>query len=245
VPLGFIKAAQDRLSTSGWTVAAFTGDEAIEELVTGVHAPGILQFFTHGAYRQCERDPAARWENPLMRSVLLLAGVNTWRKDTAGFYRVGDRLVPQRDAPAPRPGDSSPPGRVEIADGILTAYEVSGMNLQGTQLVNLTACETGLSDVVPDGVAGLRQAFLMAGARAITMSMWEVPAEETGNEMADFYDRWLAPASTTAAVTRYQAFRQAQLAALARARKDHGSGHPFLWAGTVFVGDPGDLPPSP
>lgn len=62
---------------------------------------------------------------------------------------------------------------------MLTAYEVSSMNLQGTELVNLTACETGLGEVTPDGGAGLRQTLLLAGARSLTTSMWEVPVEET------------------------------------------------------------------
>jgi CHAT domain-containing protein len=134
--------------------------------------------------------------------------------------------------------------RIELADGILTAYEVTGMNLHGTELVNLTACETGLGEVTPDGVAGLRQAFLLAGTRALTMSMWEVPAEETTGQIVDFYDRWLSGNKSGQPTTRYGAFRAAQLAALARARREYGAGHPFYWAGVVFVGDPGDLPAS-
>jgi CHAT domain-containing protein len=118
---------------------------------------------------------------------------------------------------------------------------VTGMNLQGTELVNLTACETGLGQVTPDGVVGLRQAFLLAGARALTMSMWEVPTTETVAQMSDFYRRWLGVGARSSR-TRYGAFRAAQLAALARAREAHGGGHPFYWAGTIYVGDPGDLP---
>jgi CHAT domain-containing protein len=121
---------------------------------------------------------------------------------------------------------------------------VTGMNLEGTELVNLTACETGLGEVTPDGVAGLRQAFLLAGARSLTMSMWEVPAQETGEEVSDFYNRWLGGGSGHPQTkSRYEAFRAAQLAALKQAREQHGASHPFYWAGVIYVGDPGDLPP--
>jgi CHAT domain-containing protein len=126
------------------------------------------------------------------------------------------------------------------------------MNLQGTELVNLTACETGLGTVTPDGVMGLRQAFLLAGARALTLSMWEVPAEETTKQIAGFYERWLGTGKNRKnnkqntknkpAPTRYGAFRQTQLAALKTARATrNGVGHPFFWAGTIYLGDPGDL----
>jgi CHAT domain-containing protein len=131
---------------------------------------------------------------------------------------------------------------VEVADGILTAYEVTGMNLRNTELVNLTACETGLGEVTPDGVVGLRRAFSLAGARSLTMSMWEVPADETASQIYDFYKNWLAGTAQAQATSRYAAFHASQLAALARARENHGAGHPFYWAGVVFVGDPGDLP---
>jgi CHAT domain-containing protein len=75
------------------------------------------------------------------------------------------------------------------------------------------------------------------------MSMWEVPAQETTDEIRDFYARWLGdPGKGQAAEKRYEAFHAAQLASLDRARQEHGAGHPFFWAGTIFVGDPGDLP---
>ena len=109
--------------------------------------------------------------------------------------------------------------------------------------MNLTACETGLGEVSPVGVVGLRQAFLLAGARALTMSMWKVPAVETTTQMGDFYAKWLGgTAARRSTTTRYGAFRAAQLAALERARQMYGAAHPFYWAGTVYVGDPGDLP---
>lgn len=89
----------------------------------------------------------------------------------------------------------------------------------------------------PDGVAGLRQGFLLAGARSLTLSLWEVPATETARQIGDFYTRWLGE-NRRALTTRYGACRAAQLAALAHARQTFGAGHPFYWAGMVDVGDP-------
>jgi CHAT domain-containing protein len=63
-------------------------------------------------------------------------------------------------------------------DSFVNAYEVAGRDLHQTQLVNLTACDTGGGDVTPEGVAGLRQAFLSAGARSVTTAIWSVPAYE-------------------------------------------------------------------
>jgi CHAT domain-containing protein len=177
--------------------------------------------------------------------MLILAGANKWTPATSTVYRVGAKVLTSTEADAAKLSDAQrATSRVELADGILTAYEVTGMNLQGTELVNLTACETGLGQVTPDGVVGLRQAFLLAGARSLTMSMWEVPTTETVAQMSDFYRRWLG-VGRTSTTTRYEAFRAAQLAALARAREEHGGGHPFYWAGTIYVGDPGDLPAAP
>jgi tetratricopeptide (TPR) repeat protein/CHAT domain-containing protein len=239
-----VAQARQQLTRLGWTVRTLTNAQAVEEAVLDVQAPRLLQFATHGYILDKPATDPEGWDNPLLRSMLLLAGANTWEQERAVFYRVNGKMLTEAQARAAGlSAEQLATSRVELADGILTAYEVTGMNLQGTELVNLTACETGLGEVTPDGVVGLRQAFLLAGARALTMSMWEVPAGETTTQMGDFYQRWLGgPAARRATTTRYGAFRGAQLAALARARQTYGGGHPFYWAGTVYVGDPGDLP---
>jgi CHAT domain-containing protein/tetratricopeptide (TPR) repeat protein len=214
----FTLHARDHLERRGWNITMLMDGDAREAAVLAIAGPRLLQFATHGAYgthEHCE-DHALSSADGLALSMLMLAGANK----------------------------RQPPG-TDLGDGILTAFEVSGMNLYGTELVNLTACETGLGDVTPDGVAGLRQAFLWAGARALTMSMWEVPVDETTSQIADFYARWLDDGDGRAPAARYAAFRGAQLAALRAVREKHGSGHPFFWAGTVFVGDPGDLSSRP
>jgi CHAT domain-containing protein len=168
--------------------------------------PWLVLLATHGEWLTPETSV-----NPLLRSLLLLAGI---------------KHAPAEDA---------------ASDGVLTAYEVSGLNLQGTALVNLTACETGVGAVTADGVAGLRQAFVFAGARAVTLSLFAVPVAEGTAQTAAFFRRWLGP-TATARTAPYIAFRAAQLKALAAARTAHGVGHPLFWAAMVFAGDPGDLP---
>ena len=229
----------------GWSVTMMSGDSAVEEAVLGVQSPRILQFATHGFVLDRPEADLQSWDNPLLRSGMVMAGVNTWPAHHAVYYHVGKEIFTEAQAHAHGLSNVQlAADRVEVSDGILTAYEVTGMNLQNTQLVNMTACETGLGEVTPDGVAGLRQAFLLAGARSMTMSMWEVPAQETAEEISDFYSRWLGEGKGPRTETRYEAFHAAQLAALKRARENYGAGHPFYWAGVVYVGDPGDLPSS-
>lgn len=239
-------------SVAGWFPASYgrpvklSGTGAAEEAVARVARPRVLQFLTHGGYRTAIDAPALA---PELRSFLALSGANTaWQAAPAVAYRVGEQILPE-DAPAVArlsPAERAA-ARVEtpLADGLLTAYEVSGMDLTGTELVNLTACETGVGDVTVDGVVGLRQSFLFAGARSVTASVWPVPLTETLRQMRGFYRGWLAPGGDRPALTRYAAFRAAQLEALKYARRVYKRGHPFFWAGTVYVGDPGDLPVQP
>ena len=238
-----IQQANAQLKQLGWSVTTMVDRAAVKESVEAVNAPRILQFATHGYILDRPNEDPQGWDNPLLRSMLIMAGVNDWHP----VYHVGKDFLTESEARAKGLNDEQlKEARVELGDGVLTAYEVTGMHLQGTELVNMTACETGLGEVTPDGVAGLRQGFLLAGARSLTVSMWEVPAEETTQEIADFYDRWLgSKAKGQRPERRYEAFHAAQLAALSRARENHGAGHPFYWAGTIFVGDPGDLPALP
>lgn len=113
-------------------------------------------------------------------------------------------------------------------DGILTALELAGLDLVGTQLVTLSACETGLGDVRRgEGVFGLRRALVIAGAESQVISLWKIDDETTESLMVDFYQRLRAAAG------RAEALRQAQFRLLA----DRKLGHPFYWAGFILSGD--------
>jgi len=201
-----------------------SGAKALERVVKAARAPRILHLATHGFFLSQEAEATdvaasaiqqragarveatrnlrdlARVENPLLRSGLALAGANTWL------------------AGASLPDDAE--------DGLLTAEDVSGLNLFGTELVVLSACETGLGQVrAGEGVFGLRRAFALAGARTVVMSLWQVPDKETVELMEIFYERLLAGDPPS------RALREAQLAMRARQPM------PFFWGAFICQGD--------
>ena len=118
-----------------------------------------------------------------------------------------------------------------MEDGILTAFEATQLNLQGTELVVLSACETGLGKAQNgEGVFGLRRALQEAGAEAVLMSMWSVPDEETRELMTLFYQKWLA------GTEKHEALRQAQQEMRAKVKAREGRDAPFFWGAFVLVG---------
>ena len=136
-------------------------------------------------------------ENPLLRSGILLSGASrAWQNQ---------------------------PAIEGVEDGTLTAYEVSNMNLYNTQLVVLSACQTGLGDIKgSEGVFGLQRAFKMAGVRYIIMSLWNVPDYQTSELMTLFYTNWLNGMDIK------EAFSKAQQ--IMRKKYD-----PFYWAAFVLI----------
>jgi CHAT domain-containing protein len=164
----------------------------------------LVQFFPGSPSAARQRRLAAT-ENPLLRSGLALSGANTWLEG----------------GPLPE----------EAEDAILNAVDVTGMDLLGTDLVVLSACETALGQVrAGEGVFGLRRAFVLAGAKTLVMSLWQVPDEETRELMIAFYKRILA------GEPRVQALRQAQLAVKERHPE------PYFWGAFICQGDPGPVP---
>ncbi len=117
-------------------------------------------------------------------------------------------------------------------DGIFTALEASGLNLWGTRLVTLSACDSGLGEIrSSEGVYGLRRAFVLAGAESLVMSLWAVSDSVTREMMTAFYT------GLRRGLGRGEALRQAQLAML----KHNGREHPFYWASFIQSGEWGNL----
>ena len=115
-----------------------------------------------------------------------------------------------------------------VSGGILTALEASNLNLWGTKLVTLSACDTGIGDVKNgEGVYGLRRAFVLAGAETLVMSMWPVSDEITREIMTSYYT------GLKKGLGRGEALRQTPLAMLKR--KDRV--HPFYWASFIQSGE--------
>ncbi|MBX7168846.1 MAG: CHAT domain-containing protein [Pirellulales bacterium] len=214
-------------------VELLTGDRALEESLKHVNSPRILHIATHGFFltqqsttdstsevRGASEDASAGDDtdaergarglvrlrsvsNPLLRSGIVLAGANDLDEAGAGG----------------------------VEDGWVTAEEVSQIDLAGTELVVLSACETGLGDIRGgEGVFGLRRALVHAGAQSVVTSLFSVPDEETQQLMSRFY-RYLATGHSKLA-----ALNQAQLDLLHERRERVGAGHPFFWASFIFVG---------
>ena len=196
------------------------GAEALEEVLKAMPAPRILHLATHGFFLDHERAAAdeegsgasgararlKKMDNPLLRSGIVLAGANAIGK-----------------------ADTS----ARVDDGWVTAEEIALLNLRGTELVVLSACQTGLGDVRSgEGVFGLRRAFLYAGAKTLVTSLFEVPDRDTRDLMKHFYRNLQAGHGKLAAL------HGAQREMLTQRRLAGGAAHPFFWASFILVGDP-------
>ena len=147
-------------------------------------------------------DQATLADNPLLRSGLLLAGCQP--------VFSGERKGGTKE------------------DGVLTAYEAMSLNLDKTDLVVLSACETGRGEVRNgEGVYGLQRAFQTAGAKAVLMSLWKVDDRATQQLMQAFYSHWLTSGNLRAA------FKKAQNELRT---KDKQYNQPFFWGAFVLVG---------
>jgi CHAT domain-containing protein/tetratricopeptide (TPR) repeat protein len=123
--------------------------------------------------------------------------------------------------------------RLDDEDGILTAEEIAGLDLTGTEWAVLSACETGLGQIrTGEGVFGLRRAFQVAGVRTVIMSLWSVQDEATRVWMRHLYENRLTRRLNTA-----DAVHAATLTVLQERRAKGQSTHPFYWAAFVAAGD--------
>lgn len=194
----------------GLKPVVFMNREASEENIKLLDNPKVLHLATHGFFLEDLPDEN-RFEsgflamgkqkflkNPLLRSGLLLAGAEKSLK--------GEKNARE--------------------DGILTAEEALNLNLENTELVVLSACETGLGEIKNnEGVYGLQRAFQQAGAKTVLMSLWNVSDKATQEMMTAFYEYLLLKKLSKAA-----AFRKAQ----ERIKKKYP--HPYYWGAFVLIG---------
>jgi CHAT domain-containing protein len=169
-----VKELNQLLMEKGWKTKEFTEEEASEEKVKELNSPKIFHIATHGFYSpavaQTELDQLTESEsqlaeNPLMKCGLLLKGAGDILSKTHYNYNMDN--------------------------GVLTAYEAMNLNLDQTDLVVLSACETGLGEIANgEGVYGLQRAFLVAGAKVLIMSMFKVDDIATQKLILNFYRKW-------------------------------------------------------
>jgi CHAT domain-containing protein len=207
-----VKAIDKMLRQSGWQTTLYTGDHALKTSLQSVRGPRVVHIATHGFFLEDHPAPTksvgqvrlrGAGDDPMLHSGLFFGGANRTRSGAA----------------------NSPD------NGVLTAYEASQLNLEGTELVVLSACETGLGEQGnSEGVFGLRRALQEAGADAVMMSMWSVPDKETQELMALFYAKWLG------GLDKPEALRQAQLQERDVVRKRYGRDLAYYWGAFVLIG---------
>ncbi len=198
------------LKENGWTSQIQTLKNASEASFKDMKNPRLLHIATHGFFMSDikPKDDGTAFgihmknvnTNPLFRSGLLLSGAN-------------ETILGQKNT-------------IGEEDGILTAYEAMNLNLDNTELVVLSACETGLGEIKNgEGVYGLQRAFIVAGAKSLIMSLWKVNDTTTQIMINSFYDNWLG------GMNKLEAFNKAQLSLKEKFPE------PIYWGAFVFLGN--------
>ncbi|TMI86757.1 MAG: CHAT domain-containing protein, partial [Bacteroidetes bacterium] len=197
--------------SNGMSTSAYTQEKATEEKFKSLsgNSPTIMHFATHGffladpqkkkndGFTIDNRNAFTIAEDPMLRSGIVLAGANrVW---------TGKPPIEKRE------------------DGIVTAYEISQLDLGNTDLVVLSACETALGDIKgTEGVFGLQRAFKLAGVKNMLLSLWKVPDAETAELMKTFYGYYLK------GETPREALKNAQK----DMRKKYS---PYYWAAFIVI----------
>ncbi|MEJ1240458.1 CHAT domain-containing tetratricopeptide repeat protein [Chryseolinea sp. T2] len=194
-----VQSIDGLLKGKGWSTMVKMNDQASEQNLKAVRATDILHVATHGYFTVRNINPGNEFQKDLaFNNGLMLAGANkSLQQETTEFSD----------------------------DGILTAYEVTNLDLAGTSLVVLSACETGLGNIeIGEGVYGLQRSFLQAGAKNVMISLWKVDDNITRELMTQFYTYLM----TTSNIHE----------ALANAQRDVRKKYsdPSAWGGFILIG---------
>lgn len=198
------------LEKDSWNVFTLERNYANKSKIKELDSPRILHIATHGYFLDDPQDSARKilygadvakaTKSPLLRSGLILAGAENYLENNKMDYDV-------------------------YGNGMLTAMETANLKLEGTELVVLSACETGLGVVQNgEGVYGLQRAFQSAGAHSLIMSLWKVDDLTTRELMIALYENWKDGRTLS------QAFN------LAQKRIKEKYEHPYYWGAFVLIG---------
>jgi CHAT domain-containing protein/tetratricopeptide (TPR) repeat protein len=203
-----VKNLFDLLKSKGWNASLFLNDDASEENIKKMKSPKVFHVATHGFFMEdvssngaaegLNENKAA--QNPLLRSGLIMKN--------GGYLLYADNVYDYNSE-----------------EGILTAYEAMNLDLDNTDLVVLSACETGLGEVqLGEGVYGLQRSFLVAGAGSIVMSLFKVSDEVTNELMSTFYKKWIS------GMEKRKAFLEAKKEIMVKFKD------PIYWGSFVMIG---------
>jgi CHAT domain-containing protein len=203
-----------------------TRERATKAALQAVVAPSILHIATHGFFLSepvAQVSPQGNTANALSGSGAGgVTGAQSQTRSISATARIENPLLRSGLALA---GANL---RRNSDDGILTALETSGLNLWGTKLVVLSACDTGIGEVRNgEGVYGLRRALTLAGAETQLMSLWPVSDRSTRDLMIGYYKRLVQGQG------RAEALRSVQLQML----QDKSHAHPYYWASFIQSGE--------
>lgn len=197
------------LKEVNFTAEIYLDSLASEDNLKNVNSPDILHIATHGYFLKDDENSKTKRSisslinddfkgNSYLKSGLLLAGAQNTLNNN-GFKGINN--------------------------GIINAEEVKNLNLLNTELVVLSACETGLGDnLVGQGVIGLPRAFMIAGAKSVIMSLWSISDSKTQQLMTLFYNNMIKNQ-----MTKEEALRQAKL------EMKNIYPEPYYWAGFVLL----------
>jgi tetratricopeptide (TPR) repeat protein/CHAT domain-containing protein len=188
--------------SAGWTPEAHLGKMANKSAIMALKSPGILHLATHGFYLNNLPSNGAEGERGMKLMELgdsskpaLPPKIDPMHASGIALTGAQATLKAWSEGRVPDPNE----------DGILTAEEVGALNLDGTWLVTLSACETGVGAARSgEGVFGLRRAFMIAGAQNLLMTLWPVSDEVTPKIMADFYKEALASNDAAGSLAKVQ-----------------------------------------
>lgn len=216
VRFGALPGTSQEVAALGKTIESarvIESSAATEEALKKAEAPLVLHVATHGFFLA---DDAGGGK-----------GARALELDTGPAPKL---VVPERENPLIRSGlalAGANSRKSGSEDGVLTALEVSGLDLFGTRMVVLSACETALGEVRNgDGVYGLRRALVIAGSESQVMSLWKVDDEATRDLMVSFYKELASGKG------RSEALRSVQRTMAGEARHSH----PYYWAAFIPSG---------
>jgi CHAT domain-containing protein len=194
------------MKNSAWQGSLLMGDEASEKSIKSIKKASLLHIATHGFFVPTSDEDevvvfsneSEKLSNPMWRSGLILSDINS---------------------------STSKPASSE--DGLLTAYEVKNLDFGNSELVVLSACETGSGEIRNgEGVYGLQRAFMIGGAKNVLMSLWKVDDTATQELMVLFYKDYLSGKDS------YSSLRTAQLELMKKYTD------PYFWGSFVLIGNP-------